>query len=91
MDYDPRIELHPEIGAILREADAIDLPDPTTLPIAAARAQLTAASLAWNIDLPELSVVRDLSVPGPADRIRLRLYRPQAAGRRKTKERRNHL
>jgi acetyl esterase len=51
------------------------------LPIAAARAQLTAASLAWNVELPELPLVSDLSAPGPAGAIRLRLYRPRAEGR----------
>src|SRR5690606_39034700 len=73
--------LDPEIAAILREGPADDLPDPTTLPIAAARAQLTRASLAWNVDLPELPVVRDLSAPGPGGAIPLRLYRPRADGR----------
>jgi acetyl esterase len=75
------IELDPEIAAILREAAGLDLPDPTALPIADARAQLTAASLAWNVDLPALPVVRELSVPGRDGAIRLRLYRPQAEGR----------
>lgn len=75
------IEIDPEIAAILREAAAVDLPDPATLPIAAARAQLTEASLAWNVDLPELPVVADLSIPAPAGAIRLRVYRPHAAGR----------
>ena len=78
---DDSVELDPEIAAILRAAAGLDLPDPTALPIAAARAQLTAASLAWNVDLPALPVVRDLSVPGPAGTMRLRLYRPQAHGR----------
>ena len=81
MSDETSIELDPEIAAILREDAAVDLPDPTTLPIAAARAQLTAASLAWNVELPELPVIRDLSVPGPGGAIRLRLYRPHAAGR----------
>jgi acetyl esterase len=73
-------EVDPEIAAILREGAAADLPDPTTLPIAAARAQLTAASLAWNVDLPALPVVVDLSVPGPAGSLRLRHFRPRADG-----------
>jgi acetyl esterase len=63
------------------EGAALDLPDPIALPIADARAQLTAASLAWNVDLPALPVVGDLSVPGPKGAMRLRLYRPQVAGR----------
>ncbi len=79
MSDDSSIELDPEIAAILREAAALDLPDPTTLPIAAARAQLTAASLAWNVELPALPAVRDLNVPGPDGAMRLRLYRPRAA------------
>jgi hypothetical protein len=41
---DDSIELDLEIAAILREAAGLDLPDPTALPIADARAQLTAAS-----------------------------------------------
>lgn len=81
MSDEAGIEIDPEIAAILREAAAVDLPDPTTLPIAAARAQLTEASLAWNVELPELPVVRDLNIPGPGGAIRLRLYRPQPAGR----------
>jgi acetyl esterase len=72
------VEIDPEIAAILRESEAVDLPDPTTLPIAAARAQLTEASLAWNVELPELPVVADLSAPGPDGAIGLRLYRPRA-------------
>ena len=62
-------------------AAAADLPDATTLPIAAARAQLTAASLAWNVDLPELPAVADLSVPGQGGAIRLRQFRPRAGAR----------
>jgi acetyl esterase len=75
------VELDPEIAAILDEAAGADLPDPTTLPIASARAQLTAASLAWNVTPPPLAVVADLSAPGPNGAIGLRLYRPRAAGR----------
>jgi acetyl esterase len=78
MSDDSTIEVDPEIAAILREGAAADLPDATTLPIAAARAQLTAASLAWNADLPDLPAVADLSVPGPAGAIRLRHFRPRA-------------
>jgi acetyl esterase len=78
MRDDSTIEVDPEIAAILRESAAAELPDATTLPIAAARAQLTEASLAWNIDLPELPAVADLSVPGPAGAVRLRHFRPRA-------------
>jgi acetyl esterase len=78
---DAAIEIDPEIAAILRESAAAGLSDATTLPIAAARAQLTAASLAWNVDLPELPGVADLSVPGPAGAIRLRHFRPRAGAR----------
>jgi acetyl esterase len=81
MSDDAIIEIDPEIAAILRESAAADLPDATTLPIAAARAQLTEASLAWNVDLPELPAVADLRVPGPAGAIRLRHFRPRAGGR----------
>jgi acetyl esterase len=81
MSDDASIDIDPEIAAILRESAAAGLPDPTTLPIAAARAQLTAASLAWNIDLPELPAVADLSVPGPAGAMRLRHFRPRAGAR----------
>lgn len=75
------VEIDPEIAAILRDSAAADLPDPTTLPIAAARAQLTEASLAWNVERPELPVVADLSTPGPGGAIGLRLYRPRAHAR----------
>ena len=71
-----RVEVDPEIAAILQESAAAGLPDATTLPIAAARAQLTEASLAWNVDLPALPAVADLSVPGPAGAMRLRHFRP---------------
>jgi acetyl esterase len=81
MSDDATIEVDPEIAAILRDAAAAGLPDPTTLPIAAARAQLTEASLAWNVELPPLPVVADFSVPGPAGAIRLRHYRPRAGER----------
>jgi acetyl esterase len=81
MDGHAEVEVDPEVAAILREADAVDLPDPANLPIAAARAQLTEASLAWNVDLPDLPVVTDLSIPGPAAAIRLRLYKPDADDR----------
>jgi acetyl esterase len=75
------IKVDPEIAVILRETAAAGLPDPTTLPIAAARAQLTAASLAWNVDLPALPAVTDLTVPGPGGTIRLRHLRPRVGGR----------
>ena len=80
MSNDSSIDLDPEIAAILREAAALNPSDPTTLPIAAARAQLTAASLAWNVELPALPALRDMKVQGPDGAIRLRLYRPRAAG-----------
>jgi acetyl esterase len=76
------VEIDPEIAAILRESATADLTDPTTLPIAAARAQLTAASLAWNVEPPDLPVVADLSIPGPGEAVGLRLYQPQANARR---------
>jgi acetyl esterase len=78
---DDSVELDPEIAAILREAAGLDLPDPTALSIAAARSQLATSSLAWNVELPALPVVRDRSVPGPEGAIGLRLCRPQSAGR----------
>ena len=78
---DDAIYLDPEIAAILRESAEAGLPDVTTLPIAAARAQLTEASLAWNVDLPELPLVADLIVPGPAGAIRLRHFRPRTGAR----------
>jgi acetyl esterase len=78
---DEAIDIDPEIAAILRESAASGLPDATTLPIAAARAQLTAASLAWNVDLPELPAVADLSFPGPSGAIRLRYFRPRTGAR----------
>jgi acetyl esterase len=81
MSDDAIIELDTEIAAILRESAAAGLPDATTLPIAAARAQLTEASLAWNIDPPPLPAVADLSVPGPTGVIRLRHFRPRADAR----------
>lgn len=81
MRDDATVEVDPEIAAILRESAAAGLPDATTLPIAAARAQLTAASLAWNVDLPELPAVADRSMAGPAGAIRLRHFRPRAGAR----------
>jgi acetyl esterase len=78
MSDDAIVEVDPEIAAILRESAAAGLPDATTLPIASARAQLTAASLAWNVELPHLPAVADLTVPGPGGTIRLRHFRPRA-------------
>jgi len=77
----PVAEIDPEIALILAEAAAAGLPDPTTLPIAAARAQLTAASLAWNVDLPALPRVEEVDAPGPGGPVRLRHYRPRIAAR----------
>jgi acetyl esterase len=81
MSDDASVDIDPEIAAILRESAAAGVPDATTLPIAAARAQLTEASLAWNLELPELPAVADLSVRGPAGAIRLRHFRPRAGSR----------
>jgi acetyl esterase len=81
MSDDALIEVDPEIEAILRESAAAGLSDVTTLPLAAARAQLTAASLAWNLDPPELAAVADLSIAGPAGALRLRHFRPRAGAR----------
>jgi acetyl esterase len=72
------VEVDPEIAAILSEAAAAGLPDTTALPIGAARAQLAEASLAWNVELPDLPAVADLSVPGQGGAIRLRHFRPRA-------------
>ncbi|MDX3905165.1 MAG: alpha/beta hydrolase [Pigmentiphaga sp.] len=61
------------------KADGCAQADPTSLPLADARAQQDRYFAAVNADLPAVESVRDLVVAAPGRDIRARLYRPQAA------------
>jgi acetyl esterase len=69
----------PEMAAILGEMRAAPAADFKTMPIAAARAQSDAASIAWSKDAPAMRAA-DLAVPG-ATAMRGRLYLPSDVGK----------
>jgi acetyl esterase len=68
--------LDPEVALILEEAAAAGLPDMTTLPVDQARAQVEATNAPWNLPVPELAAVEDLTIAGAGGPIGLRCYRP---------------
>ena len=67
-----------DVRGLLEMMEAMDRPDFSEQPIAEARAGMLA--MAPMIDLParELPLIRDLTCPGPAGDIRLRLYDSRA-------------
>src|SRR5438270_10892990 len=70
--------IDPQIAAIL--AAAPEWPRVSTLPVTQLREAVRASSTAF----PPLSVplaVEDRTIPGPAEALRIRLYRPTGAGR----------
>jgi acetyl esterase len=70
------MELHPQTQAVLDKMAAMGLQPPDHLPVAEARAQFM-RSRALYLAAPEaVASAQDLSVPGPAGAIPVRVYRP---------------
>jgi acetyl esterase len=75
-------ELNPQMAKILElmEAAMKDRPERVTLSAVEARAQTAATFEAfWNADRPTLWAVYNHEIPGPAGRVRVRLYDPGIA------------
>ena len=69
----------PHMAEILRLLNGLDLPPYESMTGAEARAAAEERNLFWNEGNPEVARVRDLSIPGPAGPMRLRLYEPARA------------
>ena len=74
----------PDVDAKMAEILALiaaqDLPPYENMAGAEARAAAEERNLFWNEGNPEVASVRDLSVPGPAGSLTLRLYEPAGVG-----------
>lgn len=70
--------LHPDMAAVLRHAAALHpgTPDRYGLPFPEARRLLVELRRYWNGDPPALARVAELTAPGPARAIPVRLYDP---------------
>ena len=68
--------LDPHMAEILRLVASLDLPPYEGMTGAAARAAAEERNLFWNQASPEVAVVREIAVPGPAGPMRVRLYEP---------------
>ena len=66
--------VRPDVAALLALLDSSDRPPIDTLDPPAARAGSNAARAAMEVELGELEVMRDLSIPGPAGPIGARLF-----------------
>ncbi|MGK9168956.1 alpha/beta hydrolase [Inquilinus limosus] len=79
--FDPNDTPNAEMAAIMARLAAEDghLPDPSTLPPAAGRAQAEGANGRWNRDLPPMAETTELMLPGSAGPLRARLVRPDSA------------
>jgi acetyl esterase len=73
-----RTELHPDAVAHLAAQQAEQRPRKTTLSVDAARRE--AARLVAETTRPSVDDAFELSIPGPADSIGLRVYRPAVDG-----------
>jgi len=75
---DRAMDLHPEIAAVLADTtvDEEDAPP----PVATARADMERDTPGLCGAGEELASVRDVTVPGPAGPVPVRLYRPDVAG-----------
>jgi acetyl esterase len=78
--FDPNDTPNPEMAAIMARLAAEDghLPDPTTVPAAAGRAQAEVGNVRWNQDLPPMETAA-LTLPGGDGPRPARLFRPPAA------------
>lgn len=70
----------PQMAEILRLINDLDLPPYETMGGAEARAAAEERNLFWNEGNPDVAHVRNLTIPGPAGPMRLRLYEPAGIG-----------
>ncbi len=72
--------LHPQVVTLLENMAAANLKPVYELTPAEARAQFDAMAAKRDSERTPVDVIEEISVPGPAGDIRVRLYRPEAAG-----------
>ena len=72
--------LDPNMAEILRLINGLALPTYESMTGAEARAAAEERNLFWNEGNPAVAQVRDLTIPGLAGPMRLRLYEPEGAG-----------
>lgn len=70
----------PQMAEILRLINELDLPPYETMGGAEARATAEERNVFWNEGNPDVAHVRNLTIPGPAGPMRLRLYEPAGIG-----------
>ena len=70
----------PVMQAILKRQAALPAVRYDRLPLDEGRATFEALARDWNRPVPQVELVRDLDLPGPAGAIRARHYRPAGAG-----------
>jgi acetyl esterase len=70
----------PQMAEILRLINELDLPPYETMGGAEARAAAEERNVFWNEGNPDVAHVRNLTIPGPAGPMRLRLYEPAGIG-----------
>ena len=73
-------EVDPHMAEILRLINGLDLPPYEGMSGAEARAAAEERNVFWNEGNPEVARVRDLSIPGPAGPMCVRLYEPAGVG-----------
>ena len=73
-------KLDPNMAEILRLINGLALPPYESMTGADARAAAEERNLFWNEGNPAVAQVRDLTIPGPAGPMRLRLYEPEGVG-----------
>lgn len=72
--------LHPQADAMLKQMEKDGVPDISEMSVPQARMFLETAFAAMVPNPEPMAEVRDFTVPGPAGRLPVRLYKPEGAG-----------
>jgi acetyl esterase len=72
-------ELHPQTRAVLEAMAAMNLTPPDKLPVQQAREQFKRARAPFVAPAQAVASVVDRAIPGPAEEMPVRLYRPQGS------------
>lgn len=72
--------LHPQADAMLKQMEADGVPDTSEMSVPQARMFQESTFAALVPNPAPMAEVRDFTVPGPAGRLPVRLYRPESSG-----------